>query len=712
MDPKCVIFDILSQALNGVESYICSIEDLLEFYPKLETCDFEELSSNDITRNRYTLLYHCFMLLFCSTSREGKLIDTVNEFVICEECDCWEDLMMLTYFYFKQIFPAALLFFTNAVYNEKSAQAKNLILSRFLLIHREESELTQEYDLCEVFLTKLKLLNHKVTHKTSEGINIINNVHLSRDTVFPQTTQAIASITEFDANHILNEVYPSYSGVVMHRRIKQVKTRIAQTKYSHVFKLRYKNTVSHENSFIVFDREKDLVTMILLHNVIVSQSAATGLTLIAVPKTSRKCYSHQQYLFPFFDALTHCHQVKRFNRNLNDKSTHELLEKTGFISMYDIPESSTLAYVKNRVVHFTASFKTAPTPNPMLVVKDKALIIPEKVVKTMTITRYKTETFHDNNISFNVNYQGSVSHLQFMISKFVNEYLHLGCQLNSEIWVSNVCTTSDTMHAGIQNTHTYRQECLQNQSRLSHLMINFPGMVTLVNDSRQYKTNGLIKHRTTINTSRLFGQNLKQALANNVDFMKTMSEHDDSLTKLFYAIEKHYQELLPRNVVLLIHLLHLFEFSSDSILELFEHRLLCSRMFSTTYRAFSRANNYIHKYKSDAVDSTSIKSSKYLTTSPPTISRKQLFTTYRQSFPDIGSVNYKIYRPRGRNANLIDLILFSKDKFFFSQRCHKLLTLLLRKNAHRPVSKLAIELLIDHQRQINSSQDRVGDKQQ
>ena len=706
MDAKCVIFDILLRSFDGENCYISSIDSLLEVYPKLETCDFEELSSNTGSRNRHTLLYHRFMLLFCSKSREGKLFDTVNEAVICDEFDSWEDLVMLTYFYFKQFFPAALLFYTNTLYDDKSAQAKDLILSRFLLIHNEESEQTQEYDLCEVFSAKLKLLNHKITQKTLEGINIINNILLSINTVFPQTSETSTSISETDANHILNVVYPSYSGVVMHRRIKQVRSRIAQTKYTNLYKLRYKSTVTHESSFIVFDREKDLVIMILLHNVIVSKSAVNGLNLVAVPKASSKCYTRQQYLFPFYDALTHHHQAKRINRNLKEETTDEILEKTGFISMYDIPQSSTLAYVKNRVVHFTASFKTAPIPNPMLVVKDKALIIPEKVVKTMTITRYKTETFHDNNISFNVNYQGSVSHLQFMISKFVNEYLHLGCRLNSDIWVSNVCTTSDTMHAGIQNTHTYRQECLQNQSRLSHLMINFPGMVTLVNDSRQYKTNGLIKHRTTINTSRLFGQNLKQALTNNVEFMKTMSEHDEALTKLFYAIEKHYQELLPRNIVLLIHLLHLFDYSMESILDIFKHRVLCSRMFSTTYRAFSRANNYIHKYKSDAVDSTSIKSSKYLATSPPSISRKQLFTTYRNTFPDIGSVNYKIYRPRGRNANLIDLILFSKDKFFYSQRCHKLLTLLLRKNANKPGSKLAIELLIAHQRGLKSTRDR------
>lgn len=708
MNTRSVVFDFISCFLNWEEGYLHCIDQLLEVFPKLETCDFVKVTSCDISKNRYTKLYHGFMLLFCSRCDGYNLCDTVNECLISEDVTDWNELIMLTYFYFKHIFPAALVFYTHSLYKEKSIRAQELIFLKFSVVHNDNVCLNGEYDLAEVFQAKLKFLNRKISLETFDAFNIINNVCLTTDSFFPTTKEMVTTINEVDANHILQVVYPKYSGVVSHRRIKICKSKNAQTKYAKIYKLRYQKNQTCEQIFILFTSESDLLKILLLHNVMVDQCSNKKLKIIAIPtKRSKEIYKRYECLESFYEMLTRFCSVHSNSRSLQKETIKEHLEKTGFISLYDVPNSDALAYVKNRVVHFTASFKKPPALKPRLGVKNKLLVTLEKVVKTMTITRYKTETFHDNNISFNVNYQGPLSHLQFMVCKFVNENVHLGCFLNSAFWVSNVCTTTDTVHAGIQNTHTYREQCLQDDSHLSYPMMNFPAMVTFVNNTKNTKTNCLIKHRTSINTSRIYGKILEDALANNVKFLKRLSEHDETLTKLFYKIETHYQELLSRNVMLLIHLLYIFQagrkFNTDDILNFFERRFLYSRMLMTTSRSFSTVNTYIKKFKSDANENTSIKSSKFLPASPPTIFRQRLFQKYKKHFSDLGSINTRVYRPRGRNAILLDLILNSKDRFFFSDRCNKLLTLLLERNKRNPMSKLAFELLLDYQRGINGN---------
>ena len=332
--------------------------------------------------------------------------------------------------------------------------------------------------------------------------------------------------------------------------------------------------------------------------------------------------------------------------------------------------------------------------------KGKPLVKVEKMVKNMTMTRYKTDTSSNDTISFNINYQGPMSMMQLTLSRFLNENKPLGCNVLKSIWVSNVCTTLDSIHSGITNAHVYRQKCLKqrNDGPVTCKMINFPATVTYVNESGQRKACSIINNRTSLNTCRLYGTELKQALEKYINLIKRCSETDSEIIKIVYELEKHTQELLPKNVLLIIQLLCLYKetkgCSYGDILTFLKEKLVCSRLIIASNRAFCSSNLYSKRYKSDAIDNTSIKSSKYCDIKPPVIyGRQLLYKEFRKRYKDVGSLNTKIFKPRGRNANLIDLLLNCKNDLFLSKNCSNLLDMLYKKYYSFPYTRWEIRCI-------------------
>ncbi len=111
-----------------------------------------------------------------------------------------------------------------------------------------------------------------------------------------------------------------------------------------------------------------------------------------------------------------------------------------------------------------------------------------------------------------------------MVCRFLNDNVSAGCRIASNLWTSNVCTTSDTIHAGILDTHAYRQNCLRSESCLSFPMMNFPSLVTMFDDAKESKSTSVISHRTSLNTCRVFGDELKHSLSQCAAFICSVAE--------------------------------------------------------------------------------------------------------------------------------------------------------------------------------------------
>ena len=136
-------------------------------------------------------------------------------------------------------------------------------------------------------------------------------------------------------------------------------------------------------------------------------------------------------------------------------------------------------------------------------------------------------------------------------------------------------------------------------------------------------------------------------------------------------------------------------YTDHDIIAFFRDRILCSRITTSSNRSFALSNTYNKRYKSDAIDNTSKKSTPHSDIKPPIIRRLECFENYKKVFNDIGAVNNSIFKHRGRNASLLDLILNSKDDFFFDKKCHKLLKIILKKYSHFPNAKISLKNLLN-----------------
>lgn len=656
------------------------------------------------------------MSLFCAEIKDCKLIDRKRH---CEMTDIqvkntvWKLIILQTFYYFKLIFPAALFFYENPTYDKFTVEAKNVILGQYRHVLSRtsvNSNVYKQYDLIEGWKLKWMYIRGQVNSQHLYTFNILNNPKLYK----PSTRRIVSDICLVkyeDVEQIATTIYQNFSHVVNGRKFVICNERTALSKYDGLFKLkftvsRYDKVVlgsytfdSHEPLYFLFSRQEDLVSLIQIHNTYVREGKCFACSEIPIPREeSIKCIPIRS-LEVFFEHLS---EVKRVSVDSSRTNRHETLspeslkieiEKSGFASVYDLKDYNTLAYVKNRVVHFTTTVKRPFTSKPFYDKKGKRLVRIEKMVQGMTMTRYKT----DNIVSFNMNYQGPLSAVQLALCRFLNENKERDCKIVKSLWVSNVCTTLDTVHSGILNTHVYRRKCLKGQRQFSYPMMNFPAMVTLLNDSERQKTKSVINNRISLNTCRMYGDELKLSLGQNVTMIKEHSEIDERLIRIFYEIEYHAKELLPRNVVLLIHLLYLFKdehgYTDNDIIVFFKKKILCSRMLTTSNRSFSTYNLYNKAYLSDALSNVSVKSAKRYDMKPPTIDRDVLYDEYKKYFSDVGTLNRKIYHNRGRNANLIDLILNSKDQFFGSSRCTKLLSMLRRKYACHPYTRSSINFL-------------------
>ena len=714
---KHLILRFISNYLKLDGFFLHDIRQLHKFYPKLKTCKFEDVVKGD---HAYSTLYHSFMILMCSSVVENKLLDRVHKrWISNDSAPNWKHLILTVFYYFKLFFPAALFWYKSAIYDRYALTARTLLLKSNVCIQSKAS-LSSQYNLCDMWNLKVKFLRGQLTTNRFYPYNIINNIKLTQQNSPSFINGNIANVS-FRTIERLVKVYRTYSYLVENRRFIICKEKAANSKYARLFKLRFITAqkvpefIEHAkiepntSMFFLFKYEGDLVSLVTLFN---NCECTRHADRISVPRRKRLQLNASKSIDSFFNRLrTVCNWKNPFASIIKeDKVDREtitnIFEEKGFTSLYSLDERKLFAYVKNRVIHLIASFRSPLYKNTVHEKKGKPLVKIEKMIRTMTISRYKTDTLNENDVSFNINFQGSISFLQLILSRFLNESKHLGCRFTSNIWTSNVCTTSDTIHAGILNPHVYREKCLKNNNHLSYPMINFPAMMTLINDNEKEHVSSIINNRTSLNTCSLFGKKLKNALKRYTDFITQTGEIDFDLIKIFYDIETNVKELLPKSIILLIHLLYLHKdvhgYDDHDIVHFFTKTLLCSRMMTTSNRAFSTFNLYSKKYKSDAIDNVSIKSLKYFDVSPPLVSRDNMYQIYTRKFRDVGCLNKNMCQSRGRNSNLIDLILNSKESFFRSDRCYKLLTLLREKYSNKPNTQDVLELFFDYFQRIKS----------
>jgi hypothetical protein len=654
------------------------------------------------------------MHLFCSRIINGELYDQVNSCQITsKEVGHWSQLILLTFYYFKLFFPAALFWYKNTIYDNYAKAARQLVLEKYFTFANVSIDMTEHYDLSTGWQLKAKYLGNEISEKLLYTFNVLNNSQLVlKGTCNRMSSSKVVVVNYDDVVHIATTIYGNYSYLIQNRQFIICNEKTASSKFSGIFKLKFVAPIDAKlllartkierctPMYFLFGKDRDLKTLVRIHNAYVQQNICQGKRVIELPSTMiMKQKMNALSIENFITLLSKTERVTTgaFNscESIVDKQIlKECLERTGFISIYDLKNYDSLAYVKNRVIHLTAMFRRPIHRKPFFEKKGKPLVKVEKMVKNMTMTRYKTDMSSNNTISFNINYQGPMNTMQLTLTRFLNENKQLGCNISKHIWISNVCTTLDSIHSGITNAHVYRQKCLKqkNDGPVTCKMINFPATVTYVNKSDQRKACSIISNRTSLNTCRLYGTELKHSLEKYMNLIKKCSEIDPEIVKIVYEMEKHTQELLPKNVLLIIQLLCLYKeskgYSYADILHFLKEKLVCSRLLITSNRAFCSSNLYSKRYKSDAIDNTSIKSTKYSNIKPPLINgRELLYKEFRKRYKDVGSLNTKIFKPRGRNANLVDLLLNSKNDFFLSKDCSKLLNILHKKYQQFPYTR-------------------------
>lgn len=706
----------ISDYLQFKTFFLHDIRQLFKVFNKLKKCQYEDIVTG---KHTHSCLYDAFMVLICSILIEKRPYDRVhNSWISSEQVSNWKHIVLTTFYYFKLFFPATLCFYESPLYDKYAREGRRLILNSHMR-RANTLDLTLQYDLCNMWNLKVKFIRGQMSNDRFLPYNIINNTKLIKAHSRYFTHDMVVTVSFDVIETLVDSIYTSFGYVVDNRRFVICKENTAFNKYLKVFKLKFiahagapfflKHAKIEQNTnlFFLFKNQMDLISLIILYN-----NTNNDHDQIKIPFDICKQFPVQgvKSIDNFFQTLCKVRSNKIENtpvleyKNMDQELFKRILEEKGFASLYTLEESNTLAYAKNRVVHLTASFECPPSKKPFHEKKGKPLVKIEKMIRTMTISRYKSDMFHDNTVSFNINFQGSLNVLQLILCRFLNENKSLGCAFTSKIWTSNVCTTSDTVHAGILNPHLYREECLNSDNHLSYLMMNFPAVMTLINDKERVCP--VINNRTSLNTCRLFGNSLKSSLKQHADLIIRRSEVDRNLMKIFFDIEKSVGELLPKSIILLIHLLYLYQqkfgYTNDDIVKFFRDKLLCSRMITASNRAFTTCNLYSKKYKSDAIDNVSIKSLKYFKTLPPLVSKDKMYKLYKKKFKDVGCLNRLMFQHRGRNANPIDLILNSKDTFFRSERCLKLLALLNKKYKNRPNTRSILALFYDFCTNINA----------
>lgn len=713
-----IIFGFICKFV-GISKLIHNRTFFQNLFPKLHGCDFHAVVSSTFEDKKYVRLYNAFMVLFSSQMKDGMLFDQLNsKYITFRQIPSWSLLILQAFYYFKLVFPAPLLFFTNSLYDSTSKAARELIMQRYFLRKNVETDITDQYDLCGGWNLKVKFLRKMLTKNCFYPFNLVNNqLLLNTATKSYSNTHRVVKTKYLNVEHIATTLYRKYSYLVDERRFIVCKEKTLVKRFSNVYCLQFTASYDAKSSFesiklekhiplyFLFKKDQDLRAFVQIHNACVRLSGSKHLTEISISQDqSKQVNAPLTTAESFVERLSKTMKVRLPTQPtgcnfVTEQDLRQRLEETGFISVYDMENSNTLTYVKNRVVHLTAMFRGRVGRKPFYEKKRKPLVKVEKMVKNITMTRYKTKMSSRGTISFNMNYLGSLGTLQLALSRFLNETKDKGCCIPKSLWVSNVCTTLDTVHSGILNTHIYRNKCLKRADHLSYQMMNFPAVVTHFNNENN--TSSIINNRTSINTCGLYGKDLTQSLESCVDFIQRNSETDSDLIKTVYELEKQSRELLPRNCMVIVQLLHLlkdeFCVSPECMSKFLRERFLFSRLITTTNRSFSTSNTYIKVYKSDAIDNVSIKSEKYQPLLPPVIrNRERLYNELTKKYRDVGSLNRKMFRQRGRNANLLDLILNAKDSFFVSKRCKNLLSLLSKKYAHLKHTSSEIDLILDH----------------
>lgn len=678
--------------------------------PRLTSCNFEDFLPASSKKSRYRLVYECLMTLSCTTLQDSHLYDSFSQQCISDiEVACWKNFVLEVYYIFKLFLPAALYFYSNTRYDKNISVARKFVLQEFSTTTSKDFRL-EHYDFAEMWRAKIKFLRNVIDFDTLQANHLVNFQKLLPEKSTEQTSLTVP----FDViEQIANTIYPKFSFLVNNRSFLICREKTAESKFKNVFKLRFVAPMFCKSSIgrykvetqtplcFFFHLEEDLNNLVRIHNTFLRDGNCRSIETIPIFRISKKVRLPILVVENFYHRLCRPKEtpvMKSQNIETPDFcNIQQCIEKKGFASVYKLNDYYTMAYVKNRVMHLTATFQQPLSRKPFLEKKGRKVARIEKMTRALTMTRYKSKFVNKNTVSFNVNYQGPASMMQLTLSRLLNENKSLGCHITKPVWVSNVCTTTDTTHSGILNAHVYRRECFQNSDRVTYPMMNFPAVVTLIDDSEKKKSHSVIINRTSINTCRMYGEELKTSLAQWCEFVRQCSEIDEDLVKIFFRIESHFHELLPRNLVLLIHVLYLqkeeLKLSNDDIVLFFTERLLVSRTIMTSNRSFTTYPLFDKKYQSDAVDNVSVKSFKSTRKNPPMITRADSLRRYREKFGDVGAFSKAMFRQRGRNSNVIDLILNSKDDFFYSSRCTKLLRLLCQKYHSFPSTTSAISML-------------------
>ena len=154
---------------------MCNIRQL-KIYPHLDTCDFESIVVDANVKPMYHRLYNAYMLLICSKIIDGKVFDQVNSCSItCKQVLKCNQLVLLTFYYFKHFFPAALFWYKNTLYDDFAKAARQLMLERYFSFTTVDTDMTEQYDLSNGWQLKVKYLENETSENSLCTFNILNN---------------------------------------------------------------------------------------------------------------------------------------------------------------------------------------------------------------------------------------------------------------------------------------------------------------------------------------------------------------------------------------------------------------------------------------------------------------------------------------------------------------------------------------------------------
>ena len=391
MEESEVVIEFIRRYLNWKRFYLCNIKQLNSKLPHLDTCDFESIVVDANAKPMYHRLYNAFMLLISSKIIDGKLFDQVNFcWITCKQVVKWNQLVLLTFYYFKHFFPAALFWYKSTIYDDFAKAARQLVLEKYFSFTTVDIDMTEQYDLSNGWQLKVRYLGNETSENSLYTFNILNNPLLVNSTTCERKLNSKVIVVNYeDIEHLATTIYMNYSSLVQNRQFIVCKEKTAFSKFSSILKLKFVAPIDAKPflartkiekctpMYFLFSKETDLVTLVRVHNAYVQHGNDQSYHVISIPNMIKnKLKVPVQSIESFVSLLSNIERVSlsascNCETRIHKEMLKACLEQSGFISIYDLKNYDTLAYVKNRVIHLTAMFKKTMYRKPFFEKKRK-----------------------------------------------------------------------------------------------------------------------------------------------------------------------------------------------------------------------------------------------------------------------------------------------------------------------------------------------------